>query len=147
MFFRLPKDTTAALIESTALVAKLQDKLAAEQERVKELEGKLRMEEELHRVTESGLMQSAEELAAAQATIAEMREYFDLIKNRFCGWNTVAEKALALPANLDALHEALAKECERLATERDAISKGLLPGITRWFLEQAAAHRARKEAK
>ena len=124
----------------------LRAELAAERERMKELE-RTWLSPETYKTLMEERQETLHELAAAQATIAEMREYFDLIKNRFCGWNTVAEKALDLPANLDALYEALAKECERLATERDAISKGLLPGITRWFLEQAAAHRARKEAK
>lgn len=49
-------------------------------------------------------------------------------------------KAIAIPTNLDALHEARALECERLA--------GMFPRgsmIAHRMLEEAAAHRARKE--
>lgn len=80
------------------------------------------------------------ELAAAQAVIEQMREYFDLIKQRFCGWHTVAEEALAQPANLDALHEARALECERLANSAgDVFAK-------HWLLSEASCRRAQKEA-
>ena len=52
-------------------------------------------------------------------------------------------EALALTPNLDALHEALAKECERLAKKRRLLgdsSTALLLDI------EAATHRARKQA-
>jgi len=109
-----------------------------------------------------------EELAAAQATIARMREKSEAAKNACmvassgCSHiKTHAEcnearqfahatkinvetslsalnEALSVPPNLDALHEALAKECERLAKTHGV-------GVMKWLLEEAATHRARKE--
>ena len=45
--------------------------------------------------------------------------------------------AMNAPANLDALHEARALECERLAKAHGV-------GVMKWLLEEAAAHRARR---
>lgn len=99
-----------------------------------------------------------EELAAAQATIEQMREALtEVVDADECqdadGWLCFelsaeayhrADAALSIPANIDALHEALAKECERLAKKRRLLgdsSTALLLDI------EAAAHRARKEEK
>lgn len=103
--------------------------------------------------------QLGEELAAAQATIEQMREALEEANALNINWSSEAEpealayfseyrkvtalgtKALALPTNLDALHEARALECERLA--------GMFPRgsmIAHRMLEEAAAHRARKQA-
>ena len=84
------------------------------------------------------------ELAAAQATIAEMREAIGAWE-RADGNEELQEaeakliKAMNTENNLDALHEALAKECERLAKAHGV-------GVMKWLLEEAAAHRARKQA-
>ena len=88
-----------------------------------------------------------QKLAAAQATIAEMREAH---KNVVREANLrdvlpiamISHEALALPTNQDALHEALARECERLAD-----AEGVEEGHREWLREEAAAHRARKEGK
>ena len=96
------------------------------------------------------------ELAAAQATIANMRQRFSAITTvakQYAGAYptqiaTLADEALSLPTNLDALHEARALECERL----ESILRG--PFFASWvgkerfaeYLEtEAEAHRARKE--
>ena len=108
------------------------------------------------------------ELAAAQATIEQMREKSEAAKNACmvassgCSHiKTHAEcnearqfahatkinvetslsalnEALSVPPNLDALHETLAKECERLAKTHGV-------GVMKWLCEEAATHRARKE--
>lgn len=85
------------------------------------------------------------ELAAAQATIADVRSnllaascYIDCL-----GGNSKAYRiAHAIPTNQNALHEALARECERLAG-----AEGVEEGHSDWLLKEAAAHRARKEVK
>lgn len=97
----------------------------------------------------------AAELAAAQAVIEQMREALtkielgteDAIPPYRCiskeHMSRIAHKALALPANLDALHEALALECERLAENRRRMhdtSTAILLDI------EAAEHRERKQA-
>ena len=101
------------------------------------------------------------QLETAQATIAEMREALDYSKKvqEFAKsvqtgaqdrelarmekilWDKTVT-ALAHPANQDALHEALAKECERLAKKSE---QGML--LCNELIEEAAAHRARKEWK
>ena len=78
-----------------------------------------------------------EQLAAAQAMIAQMWEALRYCKEYIDG--TVAAEALVLPNNQDALHEALALECERLA--------GVVTNSRHLLREEAAAHRARKETK
>lgn len=99
------------------------------------------------------------ELAAAQATIAQMREALKIVAQSHA-WtqfgecrsfgsdapllnpsdaDRLAHKALALQTNQDALHEALARECERLA--------GVVTNSRHLLREEAAAHRARKEGK
>ena len=86
------------------------------------------------------------DLAAAQATIKQMREAIGAWE-RADGNEELQEAeakliaAMNAPANLDALHEALAKECERLACDGHLSIEG-----TEWLLEEAAAHRARKQA-
>ena len=110
-----------------------------------------------------------EELAAAQATIEQMREKSEAAKNacmvassgcshikmhaecnearQFAHATKInvetslsaLKEALSVPPNLDALHEARALECERLAK-----AHGM--GVMKWLCEEAAAHRARKQA-
>lgn len=89
------------------------------------------------------IAQLKQELAAAQATIAEMREALTLANNSPAGdfTDTRIIEALALPTNLDALHEALAKECERLMEMASEYKVRTL------LYNEAAAHRARKEGE
>ena len=124
--------------------------------------------------------QLGEDLAAAQATIAEMRGYFwrdvsdelpkeaqevlfvrdnkvvhgawingifwhsntKMVAAKWMPFPPVDISTLSIPTNLDALHEARALECERLA---DKSEQGML--LCNELIEQAAAHRARKEGK
>lgn len=139
----------------------LEAELAKEREKVKLANDVLASERGIY----------ADRLATAQATIAEMREKSEAAKNACmvassgCSHiKTHAEcnearqfahatkinvetalsalnEALALPTNLDALHEAKAQECERLAGYL------LHNEVRRWLREEAAAHRARKEGK
>ena len=55
------------------------------------------------------------------------------------------KEILALSANLDALHEALAAECERLADTIEATDK--FSFAVKLLREEAADHRSRKEGK
>lgn len=85
------------------------------------------------------------QLAAAQATIAEMRgKVSQCLDEHYVGrkfsTNSLHD-ALALPTNQDALHEALARECERLAEVSEDYH------MRTWLRKEAAAHRARKEEK
>ena len=86
-----------------------------------------------------------DELATAQATIEQMRGAIGAWE-RADGNEELQEAeakliaAMNAPTNLDALHEALAKECERLAKTHGV-------GVMKWLCEEAAAHRARKEGK
>lgn len=129
----------------------------------------------------------AADLAAAQATIEQMREawsdaetkYIELLsrgdseaakfqaEGDMYGWNfnkgarsgavefhiilTKLIRAVTAPANQDALHEARALECERLAEKVEVMMKGsaYLPatGVIYAVNLEAAAHRARKEGK
>ena len=87
-----------------------------------------------------------ETLVAQQAAVIEqMREALKVITRRANCLDVLeiartANEALALSiqCNQDALHEALAKECERLAKTHGV-------GVMKWLCEEAAAHRARKE--
>lgn len=107
-------------------------------------------------------------LAAAQATIAEMREadlkivgrnlteemalaaarLFDEANGRKITaerlWQVLFDAAppLAIPTNLDALHEAMALECERLKEVAHTMPEQDIP--TLWLDLQAAEHRERK---
>ena len=111
-----------------------------------------------------------EELAAAQATIEQMREKSEAAKNacmvassgcshikmhaecnearQFAHATKInvetslsaLKEALSVPPNLDALHEARALECERLKNRYRENSP-----CSWWLDEEAAAHRARKE--
>jgi uncharacterized coiled-coil protein SlyX len=105
------------------------------------------------------------DLAAAQATIEQMREALEskvsisevLMEAHedscrihddamFCtcgAYDAIRiNKAIAIPTNLDALHEARALECERLKNRYRENSP-----CSWWLDEEAAAHRARKEGK
>ena len=87
-----------------------------------------------------------EELAAAQATIAEMREAIGAWERAEAGQELQEAEAkliviMNIESNLDALHEARALECERLAEVFE-------PGWIKNMLDrEAAAHRARKQTK
>ena len=111
-----------------------------------------------------------EELAAAQATIEQMREALEskvsiselLMEAHedscrihddamFCtcgAYDAIRiNKAIAIPTNLDALHEARALECERLADVAGDEPEHVKAMFSEWLREEAAAHRARKEGK
>lgn len=88
-----------------------------------------------------------EELAAAQATIAEMRSnllaascYIDCL-----GGNSKAYRiAIALPANLDALHEARAQAVEEAKCFFDPHSEYFGDSIMLYLDGEAGEHRAQK---
>lgn len=107
--------------------------------------------QELSRVLkecEAHCIEHREELAAAQATIAEMRKALE----DFCEYAEAcnddspefyrARAIIAIQCNLDALHEDRARECERLAKKSE---QGML--LCNELIEEAAAHRARKEGQ
>ena len=123
-------------------ISKLETELAKEREKVKELESTAKK-------LAAGTVRQAIELAAAQATIAEAADEIqfwgayasDYFQEKHDIAGTVARFR---SANLDALHEARALECERLAENRRRMhdtSTAILLDI------EAAAHRARKEGK
>ena len=101
----------------------------------------------------------AEQLAAAQDTIEQMREA--LIEAEAAALfpsatisnaHSMVKQAIALPTNLDALHEALAKAVEkfgqRVVNELEGLaSEFAMNQVYRSAEKEAAAHRARKEAK
>lgn len=91
------------------------------------------------------IAQLKQELAAAQATIAEMREALTLANNSPAGdfTDTRIIEALAQPTNQDALHEALAREAEECAKLADQFDEGVGMAIR----GREAAHRARKEGE
>ena len=95
-------------------------------------------------------IQDRQDLAAAQATIAEMREALDRIGLTGLDARQIADDTLAIPANLDALHEALARELEEQADWfENRIKNGSGgPYDAEWVIlrKEAAAHRARKQA-
>lgn len=151
--------------------ARPSEELAAEREKVKELENRCFLVEAVVAGDGALLTWLQNDLAAAQATIAQMRgaltlmrkeaenygqawarayvkeyrelipgaakEQFDLLAIMQGKLDTVARSIS--PSNQDALHEALASECERLA--------GVVTNSRHLLREEAAAHRARKEAK
>lgn len=99
----------------------------------------IEVEKEIARATQ----QLRAELAAAQATIADMREALEEIGNTACGEAShqyIALTALALPTNLDALHEVRAQTVEKLMDTPffSEDQKEYLAGV-------AAAHRAISE--
>ena len=93
-----------------------------------------------------------EELAAAQATIAEMREAIGAWERAEAGQELQEAEAkliviMNIESNLDALHEARALECERLADVAGDEPEHVKAMFSEWLREEAAAHRARKEEK
>lgn len=121
------------------IAKKKEEELAELREKVKELE-EYKAD---HSTRNFRVVELVEQLTAAQATIAQMREALKeaipaLPKQHPA--QTLAEKLVALPTNLDQLHEARARECERLAKAHGV-------GVMKWLLEEAAAHRAKKEGK
>jgi hypothetical protein len=155
-------DALAALglIEHSA-VRELRAELAAEREKIEALNRKLDDSERIHTTAFNGVVEA---LAAAQATIAQMREALKIVAQSHA-WtqfgecrsfgsdapllnpsdaDRLAHKALALQTNQDALHEALARECERLAVGLDM---GDTTRVFNWLQAEATAHRARKETE
>ena len=129
--------TNPQIIMRDKEIARLREDLAAERERVKELEKYGRVQDPL-----------LEQLAAAQATIAKMREaLFTCTPEGFCDFDSVREALSAPTSNLDALHEAMALECERLADVAGDEPEHVKAMFSEWLREEAAAHRARKEEK
>jgi hypothetical protein len=61
--------------------------------------------------------------------------------NNLCGDISMLDDALSTPINLDALHEALARECERLA---HLFPRGSMHAHK--MLEEAAYHMAKKDS-
>ncbi len=96
-----------------------------------------------------------EELAAAQATIEQMREALtEVVDADECqdadGWLCFelsaeayhrADAALALQCNQDALHEARALECEHISAHCHNKNWGIMADM---LTKRAAAHRAKK---
>ena len=127
-----------------AFCKQLEADLAKEREKVKEL---------AHQ--KGALIDRADtyyqKLAAAQATIAEAADEIeswgsyasDYFQDKHDLAGTVARFR---STNQDALLEALAKECERLANFYDA-GYGTNQSVPRWLREEAVDHRARKEWK
>ena len=126
--------TNPQIIMRDKEIARLREDLAAERERVKELEKYGRVQDPL-----------LEQLAAAQATIAKMREaLFTCTPEGFCDFDSVREALSAPTSNLDALHEARALECERLADVAGDEPEHVKAMFSEWLREEAAAHRAKK---
>lgn len=91
-------------------------------------------------------IQDRQDLAAAQATIEQMRGAIGAWERAEAGQELQEAEAKLIAAmntenNLDALHEARAQECERLAElsafEEDEVSQF-------WLLGEAEQHRAKK---
>ena len=157
----------AAEIGYSTALADLSEELAAEREKVKELKEHLVISEanashwsrtyskwcassEGQQAIRQGerIAELQEQLAAAQATIEQMREALKVITRRANCLDVLeiartANEALALTiaSNPDALHEARALECERLKNRYRENSP-----CSWWLDEEAAAHRARKRA-
>lgn len=86
-----------------------------------------------------------EELAAAQATIEQMGEALENHSGNYKLSKSECEKInaiLAIPTNLDAMHEDRARECERLMK---IAHKKLDTATAFWLYVEAADHRAKKE--
>lgn len=130
-------------------VEQLRAELAAEREKVKELSTWLNDMEAEAKDFAFQVERKTEQLAAAQATIAQMREALvaagkngvdDFIA---AGCLQMADRSV----NLDALHEVRARECERLKANYPDSLDDEREAVQLWLNEQAAAHRARKEGK
>lgn len=148
-------------------IKELSSELSAEREKVKELESHntllaARLDEAPHAASVAyGYEFDAlrEQLAAAQATIAEMRvalrdwtefakdvipgcaagaDWLDMLRNR--------SARLAIPTHQDALHEALARECERLASICDEVAGEYGTDTEGWYAARECAQRLREEA-
>ena len=114
--------------------------------KAKEAEKQLAAEIKMRNVWQCAYEESREDLAAAQAVIEQMRGAIGAWE-RADGNEELQEAeakliaAMNAPANQDALHEALALECERLKNRYRENSP-----CSWWLDEEAAAHRARKQA-
>lgn len=145
-------DLLDAMRAASASVTKHAEKerARAAERQVAELREKVaQLEDQCHDLNEQFAQVAAykEQLAAAQAVIAEMREAIGAWER--AEWNLELQEAEAkliaamnTAANLDALHEARAAECERLA---DML--GIPASAETLLREEAAQHRARKEGK
>ena len=92
------------------------------------------------------LAEVTQQLLATQAHAARLTEVLECYaKNKKIG--LVASVAISTPINLDALHEALALECERLANVAGDEPEHVKALFSEWLREEAAAHRAKKEGK
>lgn len=156
MYGRVTEMDCLSLREAPAGVVRQLNKLEAENARLREDLAKERERAETRGLALDAAVSSScvlgAELAAAQAVIAQMREALtEVVDADECqdadGWLCFelsaeayhrADAALSIQCNQDALHEALAKECERLAKAHGV-------GVMKWLCEEAAAHRARKE--
>lgn len=129
-------------------IAELETEVIAEKRKV--VEGKRLLRDQMRLTNErtAECIRLREQLAAAQATIAEKNEalnyaaaaFRELAQENDGDYETAEqmEAAAAIPINQDALHEALARECERLANSAgDVFAK-------HWLLSEASCHRARK---
>ncbi|HMX92326.1 MAG TPA: hypothetical protein PLY42_13215 [Nitrospira sp.] len=93
-----------------------------------------------------------EHTAAQQATIAEMKKAIAAWERAEAGQELQEAEAkliviMNIESNLDALHEARALECERLADVAGDEPEHVKAMFSEWLREEAAAHRARKEEK
>ena len=131
--------TNPQIIMRDKEIARLKEELAKERERAET------RELALDAAVSSSCVLGAE-LAAAQAVIEQMRGAIGAWE-RADGNEELQEAeakliaAMNAPANQDALHEALALECERLKNRYRENSP-----CSWWLDEEAAAHRARKQA-
>lgn len=152
-------DTGLVLREEPEGVVRQMEDLRREREKVNELANRCFMAEAV--IAGDGALLSGlqNDLADAQTTIAQMREALENVADNVCermvdrgtvieGVNFAALQvgirktiAIAATANRDALHEALARECERLAGQLRAAGQA---GFADWLADEAAAHRARR---
>ena len=91
-----------------------------------------------------------EHTAAQQATIAEMKKAIAAWERAEAGQELQEAEAkliviMNIESNLDALHEARALECERLADVAGDEPEHVKAMFSEWLREEAAAHRAKKE--
>lgn len=140
-------------------IEQLRAELTAEREKVAQLEAKRAADNAQYSADE---IEWNEQLAAAQAVIEQMREALEsctpadyttshVIHSSFD--DALVEQALALPTNLDALHEARALECERLKVICEEGFSEFLPNsggqyalkcMSDILSKEAEAHRAKK---
>ena len=148
MYGRVTEMDCLSLREAPAGVVRQLNKLEAENAQLGEDLAKERERAETRGLALDAAVSSScvlgAELAAAQAVIEQMRGVIGAWE-RADGNEELQEaeakliKAMNTKNSLDALHEARALECERLAKAHGV-------GVMKWLLEEAAAHRARKQA-